>query len=87
MATDHQGLTTVPEATASSAGGPQRAEGDTDARQWEYTTYAPAGETCPGCGRPIKSLEICHRALLGRRAPVPTVAYWHADCALGEEGQ
>ncbi|GFH36060.1 hypothetical protein SCWH03_22820 [Streptomyces pacificus] len=30
-------------------------ETDTDARQWEYVTYAPAGETCPACMVPRNS--------------------------------
>jgi len=33
----------------------------TDASQWEYVTYAPSGQTCPACMRPIKSLERVHR--------------------------
>ncbi len=54
---------------------------DTDARQWEYTTYAPAGETCPACGRLIKSLESCRRGMLARRELSLVVAYWHTACA------
>ncbi|ANP55016.1 CRISPR/Cas system-associated protein Cas10 (large subunit of type III CRISPR-Cas system) [Streptomyces griseochromogenes] len=54
---------------------------DADARQWEYTTYAPSGETCPACGKPIKSLESCRRGMLSRRDSSPIVAYWHTACA------
>lgn len=57
------------------------ADADTDARQWEYTTYAPAGETCPGCGQPIQSLEVCRRGMLARRDTSPLIAYWHFACA------
>lgn len=57
---------------------------DTDARGWEYTTYAPAGETCPACRKSIKSLESCRRGMLSRRDLSPTVAYWHMACAPKE---
>jgi hypothetical protein len=57
---------------------------NTDAGQWEYTTYAPKGETCPSCLKPIKSLEACRRGLLLQRGSSPAVAYWHTDCAPKE---
>ncbi|MFF4751709.1 hypothetical protein ACWD5R_04270 [Streptomyces sp. NPDC002514] len=57
---------------------------DTDAGRWEYTTYAPKGETCPSCLEPIKSLEVCRRGMLARRDSSRVVAYWHSDCAQKE---
>ncbi|GHI08257.1 hypothetical protein [Streptomyces cellostaticus] len=60
---------------------------ETDARQREYTTYAPAGETCPACGVPIKNLENCRRGLLARRDSSPIVVYWHTACAPKGAGQ
>ncbi|MDH2392145.1 hypothetical protein QCN29_25845 [Streptomyces sp. HNM0663] len=54
---------------------------DTDARQMEYSTYAPAGETCPACTKPIKPLEGCRRGMLTRPVMAPAVAYWHNECA------
>lgn len=77
----------MPEVTARTAESPQQAKGDTDARQWEYTTYAPAGETCPACERPIMSLEICRRAASARPDTAPVAAYWHTDCAPVEAGR
>jgi hypothetical protein len=57
---------------------------NTNAQQWEYATYAPKGETCPSCQKPIKSLETCRRGMLARRDASPIVAYWHSDCARKE---
>ncbi|MFE9259236.1 hypothetical protein [Streptomyces sp. NPDC006879] len=54
-------------------------ETDTDARQWEYVTYAPAGETCPACMEPIKSLERCRRGTLERQSGPPVVIHQHVD--------
>ncbi|MGW1637661.1 hypothetical protein [Streptomyces lavendulae] len=54
---------------------------DTDARQWEYTTFAPPGETCPACRKPIKSLERCRRGEVERQSAGPAVVYRHIDCA------
>lgn len=67
--------------TAGLPEGHQPAGAETDARQWEYTTYAPTGETCPACGKTIKSLESCRRAMLARPDTAPIVAYWHTACA------
>lgn len=60
---------------------------DTDAERWEYTTYAPKGETCPSCLKPIKSLEVCRRGTLARLDTSPIVAYWHMDCVPQEAVQ
>ncbi|MEU8027194.1 hypothetical protein AB0C13_00975 [Streptomyces sp. NPDC049099] len=77
----------MPKATAKPAKHHQWGEASTDARQWEYTTYAPSGETCPACLKPIKSLEACRRGMLARRDASPLVAYWHTDCAPKETAQ
>ncbi|WP_405797862.1 hypothetical protein [Streptomyces sp. NBC_01506] len=53
---------------------------DTDAWQREYTTYAPAGETCPACTKPIGVLERCRRGTLERRSASAVVVYRHVDC-------
>ncbi|RDG31036.1 hypothetical protein DVH02_33740 [Streptomyces corynorhini] len=58
---------------------------DTDARQWEYTTFAPSGETCPACMKPIKSLERCRRGEIERQAGAPVTIYRHIDCADPQE--
>jgi len=76
----------VPKATARHFEPRQGAGAETDARQWEYSTYAPPGETCPACRQPIKTLESCRRGTLTRRGTSPLVAYWHTDCATKGEG-
>ncbi len=53
---------------------------DTDASKWEYTTYAPSGETCPACMEPIGSLERCRRGKLERASGAPVVVYRHVTC-------
>ncbi|WP_037897041.1 hypothetical protein [Streptomyces sp. NRRL S-920] len=53
---------------------------ETDASQREYTTYAPPGETCPACRKPIKSLERCRRGEVERQSASPAVVYRHIDC-------
>ncbi len=55
-------------------------EPDTDARQVEYTTYAPNGETCPDCKKPIKTLEPCRRIVRDRSSAGPAVRYRHVEC-------
>ena len=57
---------------------------DTDARQWEYTTFAPSGETCPACMKPIKTLERCRRGEIERQSGTPVTIYRHVDCADAE---
>ncbi|PAU46721.1 hypothetical protein CK936_22650 [Streptomyces albireticuli] len=56
---------------------------DTDARMAEYDTYAPKGETCPECLKPLDPLEGCRRGMLARRDASPVVAYWHRACVPG----
>lgn len=52
-----------------------------DARQWEYVTYAPKGETCPACLKPIRSLERVRRGTLERASSAPVVIYrHHGEC-------
>lgn len=70
----------MPKATTRVHGSPQRAEDDTDARQGEYTTYAPPGETCPNCQQRIKTLEACRRVELGQDSRRPAVRYRHLEC-------
>ncbi|CAL2059368.1 conserved protein of unknown function [Streptomyces murinus] len=53
---------------------------ETDASRWEYTTFAPKGETCPACMVPIKSLDLCKRGTLETPAG-DVVVYRHTDCA------
>lgn len=53
---------------------------ETDASQWEYTTYAPRNERCPACMEPIKSLDVCKRGTLDRPTGA-VVVYRHTDCA------
>lgn len=52
---------------------------ETDASQWEYETYAPAGETCPTCTKPIKALERVRRGQQQRQSGGLVVVYWHVD--------
>lgn len=54
---------------------------DTDATKDEYTTFAPAGQTCPNCQQPIKSLERCRRGTVERQSGPPAVVYRHRECA------
>lgn len=51
----------------------------TDASNWEYTTYAPSGETCPACIQPIKTLERVRRGTMERASGAPVVIDRHAD--------
>lgn len=51
---------------------------ETDATRDEYSTYAPAGQTCPRCQRPIKSLELVRRGSQERQSGPPIVVYRHA---------
>lgn len=53
----------------------------TDARQHEYTTYAPPGEKCRKCRKPFKSLETCRR-VANERASGGSSAdrYEHHEC-------
>ncbi len=53
---------------------------ETNANQFEYTTYAPKGETCPACMKPIGSLERVRRGTLERQSGPPVVVYRHARC-------
>lgn len=52
----------------------------TDAKQWEYVTYAPRGETCPACLNSIKPLEQVRRGRLERQSGAPVVVYRHVNC-------
>ncbi|MGW3952965.1 hypothetical protein ACWEKM_19050 [Streptomyces sp. NPDC004752] len=54
---------------------------DTDASKFEYTTYAPKGETCPACMQPIKALEQVRRGILERQSGSPVVVYRHLQCS------
>lgn len=51
-----------------------------DASTDEYTTYAPSGETCPMCKKPIKTLELVRRGTQKRRSGGPVVVYRHVSC-------
>lgn len=53
---------------------------ETDATRFEYETFAPAGETCPACMRPIKTLERCRRGSLEKPKGPDVVVYRHIDC-------
>jgi hypothetical protein len=53
----------------------------TDARQHEYTTYAPPGEKCRKCRKPFKSLETCRRvANEPASGGSSTDGYEHHEC-------
>ncbi|MET7745212.1 hypothetical protein [Streptomyces sp. NPDC005385] len=53
----------------------------TDARQSEYTTYAPPGEKCRKCQRTFKRLETCRRVAIERASAGPSAdRYEHAEC-------
>lgn len=56
---------------------------ETDAKQWEYTTYSPRGETCPACLKAIKPLERVRRGCLERQSGAPVVVYRHVECRKG----
>ncbi|MER5417989.1 hypothetical protein [Streptomyces virginiae] len=53
---------------------------ETDASRFEYETFAPAGETCPACMRPVKTLERCRRGTLTKPGGPDVVVYRHMDC-------
>lgn len=59
------------------------ASAETDARRWEYVTYAPSGETCSACMKPIKSLEQVRRGHLERASGAPVSVYRHLQCPKG----
>jgi hypothetical protein len=44
----------------------------------EYMTYAPSGETCPECKKPIGTFEPARRGMLARVSGPPAVVYRHA---------
>lgn len=53
----------------------------TDARQREYTTYAPPGEKCRKCLLPFKALETCRRTTVERQSGAPAAGpYEHKKC-------
>lgn len=54
---------------------------DTDARLWEYETFAPPGETCPSCMKPVGTLDRCRRGAIPRTSGPDVVIYRHIDCA------
>ncbi|MFD0269068.1 hypothetical protein ACFVGY_21225 [Streptomyces sp. NPDC127106] len=58
-----------------------RTTADTDARRDEYMTFAPTGETCPECSKPIGALEPCRRGTVERQSGPSTVVYRHRECA------
>lgn len=60
---------------------------DTDARQWEDTTFAPSGGTCSACMKPIKALERSRRGEIERQSGTPVTIYRHIDCADPEGGK
>ncbi len=55
----------------------------TDAKQWEYTTFAPKGETCPACLKKIKPLDAVRRGSIERQSGAPYVVYRHLECPTG----
>ncbi|MFI8324492.1 hypothetical protein [Streptomyces sp. NPDC085529] len=58
-------------------------ENETDASKWEYITYAPSGETCPACMKPVGRLERVRRGELARQSGSPVVVYRHVTCPKG----
>ncbi|NML50775.1 hypothetical protein HHL19_19905 [Streptomyces sp. R302] len=58
-------------------------ENETDASKWEYTTYAPSGETCPACMKPIGPLERVRRGTLSSGSGTSVVVYRHVACPKG----
>ncbi len=54
----------------------------TNAREGEYSTYAPPGEKCNKCHKPFKSLETCRRVAVDRTSGSPALGpYIHHECA------
>ncbi|MBT2403548.1 MULTISPECIES: hypothetical protein [unclassified Streptomyces] len=51
----------------------------TDARRWEYVTYAPSGNRCVACKKLIKPLEPVRRGHSDRSSGPPVVFYQHTD--------
>ncbi len=52
----------------------------TDARQGDYVTYAPKGETCIGCRQEFKSLDRVWRVTIERVSGAPALGpYRHYD--------
>lgn len=60
------------------------AAGTTDARKAEYTTYAPKGERCRRCGKPLKNLEMCRRVSTGGAATGPHPGLYEHIAGCGE---
>ncbi|AXE26224.1 hypothetical protein C0216_24655 [Streptomyces globosus] len=54
----------------------------TDARQWEYVTYAPSGHRCTACKKLIKPLEPVRRGHADRSSGPPEVIYRHTGECL-----
>lgn len=45
----------------------------------EYVTYAPAGQDCAACLRPLEPLEVARRVVLDRTSGPPLATYRHAN--------
>lgn len=53
----------------------------TNAREGEYSTYAPKGEKCRRCLKPFKTLETCRRVVTDRSSGGPALGpYEHIEC-------
>ncbi|MBH1934878.1 hypothetical protein I5Q34_11430 [Streptomyces sp. AV19] len=50
---------------------------------YEYVTYAPAGQTCGKCRKPIPTDTACRRVDNERSSASSVVVYWHTECATG----
>ncbi|MFF4601604.1 hypothetical protein ACFY12_02440 [Streptomyces sp. NPDC001339] len=46
---------------------------------WEYMTYAPKGQRCSACMKPIERFDLTRRGQIERVSGPPVVIYRHAD--------
>lgn len=50
---------------------------------WDYVTYAPPGNTCTACKKPIGANEPCRRRDDEQASRSPLVTYTHSKCMGG----
>ncbi|MFI9718909.1 hypothetical protein ACIHFE_04525 [Streptomyces sp. NPDC052396] len=48
-----------------------------------YATYAPKGETCEKCRKPIRTDKPCRRVDNERSSASLVARYWHTECVTG----
>ncbi|MFD7554675.1 hypothetical protein ACFV9E_09095 [Streptomyces sp. NPDC059835] len=53
--------------------------------EWDYATYAPDGQRCTACLKPIGAMDVVRRGTLEQASGPPVLVYRHADKCPGGE--